>query len=69
MILVQERALTPMSLSDFDIQAYLDNELDWERAKAVLAYIESDPQAKQRYEHLRAQKGLLRDWWQTEKRN
>lgn len=69
MIEIRDKPKMPMSLSDFDIQAYLDNELDWERAKAVLTYIESDPEAKRRYEQLRQQKGMLRDWWQGEKRN
>lgn len=56
-------------LSDFDIQAYIDNELEWERAKAVLAQIESDPALRKRYETLLQMKHSIQNWWRETRRN
>lgn len=50
------------NISDFDIQALIDNELTWEREKEVLSYLEHDPQAKRRYNELSRQKTLLQKW-------
>ena len=50
-------------ISDLDIQALIDQELDHERADQVRAVIQSDPQLKRRYEIFCAQKRLLQDWW------
>lgn len=49
--------------TDFDIQAYIDNELDHEDAKRVQHYIDANPQAARRYEELRKQKKILQLWW------
>jgi anti-sigma factor RsiW len=55
-------------ITDFDIQALVDNELSWEDEKRVRAYIQSNPDAKRRYDELSAQQTALRSWWkQTEK--
>lgn len=56
-------------LSDFDIQAYIDNELEWERAKTVLAQIEADPKLRQRYESLLALKHQVQNWWRETRHN
>ena len=56
-------------LSDYDIQALIDNELDWERAKIVMAHIDTDPTLKKRHTLLLAQKHLLQNWWQAQARH
>jgi anti-sigma factor RsiW len=50
-------------MTDNDIQALIDNELDWESEKHVRASIERDIHAQRRYEELMAQKALLKSWW------
>ena len=55
------------TVSDMDIQALVDNELTWEDEKRVRAFIASDPKAKARYEMLRRQKLLLKEWWESKK--
>ncbi|MCE7887570.1 MAG: hypothetical protein DYH13_08755 [Alphaproteobacteria bacterium PRO2] len=54
---------TRQTITDFDIQALVDNELGWEEEKSVRAHIESDPDARHRYEELIRQKRLLLEWW------
>ncbi len=51
------------NISDFDIQALIDNELDWEEEKRVKLAINRDAQFIERYESLKNQKKLLQDWW------
>lgn len=55
------------TITDFDIQALVDNELNWEQEKRVRLHLDTDPKAKARYEMLRTQKGLLQDWWRGKK--
>ncbi len=51
------------TITDFDIQALVDNELGWEEEKRVWAYIETMPDATRRYKELLTQKRLLQEWW------
>lgn len=55
--------LTELYISDLEIQALVDNQLNWEDAKYALAAIEQSPWAKKRYDELILQKKMLRDWW------
>ena len=55
----------PYSVSDFDIQALVDNELDWESEKVVFEAISQDPKLQARYEQLKAQKKIVQIWWQN----
>lgn len=55
------------TVTDFDIQALVDNELNWEQEKRVRSCIEADPKAKARFELLRQQKNLLQEWWKSKK--
>ncbi len=55
------------TLTDYDIQALVDNELGWEEEKLVRAYIESNHEARKRYDELMRQKSLLRKWWFSKK--
>ncbi len=49
--------------TDYDLQALVDNELEYERAKNVRRYVQTDPVAAERYEELLQQKKLLQLWW------
>lgn len=48
---------------DLEIQALIDNELDWEEEKRVRAAIEKNTCAKKRFEQLKAQKKMIIRWW------
>ncbi len=51
------------NISDFDIQALIDNELDWEEEKRVKSAIDKDAKFIERYKILKDQKKLLQNWW------
>ena len=53
---------TKKHVTDFDIQALVDNELLWEDAKEVMLFLESDAAAMKRYQELMEQKELLKAW-------
>lgn len=55
--------MSSQNITDYDLQALVDNELDWEDQKHVLDYIECTPEAKKRYEELKAQKEVLQRWY------
>lgn len=50
-------------VTDYDIQALIDGELEGDQKQHVLAHIENDKAARQRYEELSHQKRLLQEWW------
>jgi len=50
-------------INDYDIQALIDNELDWEDEKSIRAAIKEDATYTKRYEELKSQKTLLQNWW------
>ncbi len=52
------------NITELDIQALVDNQLEWEKAKEVLVYIDSNRWAQQYYEQLVRQKKLLKVWWE-----
>lgn len=49
-------------VTDYDIQALIDNELDWESEKRIRTHLKHNPAAKRYYEDLMHQKRLLRLW-------
>lgn len=55
--------MSQQTITDFDIQALVDNELGWEQEKSVRVQLEHDAEAKRRYEELCRQKRLLQEWW------
>ena len=55
--------MLPRTITDFDIQALVDNELGREEQKRDRAYIETMPEAGRRYEELLRQKLILQEWW------
>lgn len=51
------------TITDYDIQALVDNELDNKKINIVLHYIAKEPFALKRYKGLIEQKILLNRWW------
>lgn len=56
-------------VTDYDIQALVDNELEHEDAERVRQHIERSNNARQRYEQLLKQKALLMSWWTNGSKN
>ncbi len=52
-----------IKITDREIQALVDNELDSDDARAIKAIILETPAYLRRYEELARQKQLLRGWW------
>ena len=50
-------------ITDWDIQAYIDNELSWEQQKQVLKALETNSELRRHYNDFRRQKELLQLWW------
>lgn len=57
---------TTQPLTDYDIQALVDSQLDWEEEKQIRKWIDSDPALQARYRELMEQKKLLCAWWESE---
>ena len=53
------------AVTDYDIQALVDDELEYEEAKKIRDYVERNPGAKKRYLELFAQKNILKMWWHS----
>ncbi|MCF8496285.1 MAG: hypothetical protein K9G62_06430 [Alphaproteobacteria bacterium] len=51
------------TITDYDIQALVDNELPWEREKEIFSFFEYNRPAAQRYKELCAQKEFLKRWY------
>ncbi len=51
-----------LPITDYDIQALIDNELKWEEEKRIRSFINSNPTALKRYTELKEQKTLLLKW-------
>tara|TARA_B100001971_G_scaffold203015_1_gene217418 strand:- start:209 stop:406 length:198 start_codon:yes stop_codon:yes gene_type:complete len=58
-------------ITDWDIQALIDDELDREQARKMLPRIMADPSLKSRYTELLAQKRLLQTYFnkKTQRKN
>tara|TARA_R110000764_G_scaffold4085_1_gene16900 strand:+ start:13437 stop:13628 length:192 start_codon:yes stop_codon:yes gene_type:complete len=54
--------MTHNFITDYEIQALVDNELEHERAKNILNSMDSNPHVYERYKQLMEQKRLLRLW-------
>ena len=55
--------MSAQNISDYEIQALVDNELDWEKEKRVRAFVDNNARAQERYQELIEQKEILREWW------
>lgn len=55
-------------ITEYDIQALVDNQLDGEAERRVQALLRDDPRLQKRYADLQSQKDLLNQWWQDKKR-
>jgi anti-sigma factor RsiW len=51
------------SITDWDIQALIDNELSAEEQRHVLQALQEDRALQDRYNRLKGQKALLQTWW------
>ena len=56
------------SITDYDIQALVDNELAWEDEKRVRAFLKENPNAYKRYKELAMQRNTLQNWWKNSKK-
>ena len=50
-------------ITDWDIQAYLDNELPTKEQDAITRALQHDADMRRRYNELQRQKDLLKKWW------
>ncbi|MFA5593418.1 MAG: hypothetical protein WC989_08925 [Micavibrio sp.] len=50
-------------VTDYDIQALLDGEMDAELGRKLLEELERDPALYNRYLAYQRQKSLLKSWW------
>lgn len=53
-----------ITVTEQDIEALVDNQLEWEAAKVVLQYIDKNNWAQKYYEEIVRQKKLLNAWWE-----
>lgn len=51
-----------LPITDYEIQAYIDNELEREDAKRIHLFIQSNECARKRYQELKEQKDLIQKW-------
>lgn len=51
------------NITEFDIEALVDSQLDWEREKKVWSVLAHNQMLYEHYKGLVAQKKLLRSWW------
>lgn len=54
------------NVTDYDIQALVDAQLDWDQEKRVWQAIQANSMYQKRYEELIQQKKLLLAWWADE---
>lgn len=55
-----------MTITDWDIQALLDNELCEKVQEDVLRAMRDDISLRTRYNELRRQRDMLRAWWKDQ---
>ncbi len=51
------------NITDSEIQALVDKELEWEEGKRVCEAISCNTDFIKRYNNLKIQKSLLQNWW------
>ncbi len=54
-----------IKIAEYDIEAFIDNELDKKTYHTVLNRLADDPQALKKYKSLFRQKLLLKRWWKS----
>lgn len=59
----QSMGISSEKVTDQDIQAMVDGELDADRAACVAQRIQESPLFQKRYEELNHQRNLLNLWW------
>ncbi len=58
-----------LHISDFEIQAFVDGELEDEKRRKVMLSIMSSPENMARLEELLEQNRRLQEWWAQKKKN
>ncbi len=56
------------NISDFDVQALIDNELSPQRRIQVLEMLNGNIALKKRYQSLLEQRDLLKFWWDSKEK-
>ena len=64
-----KRSAIDMNGTERDIEAYIDGCLEPGEHRRVKEYIETDAEAKEKYEHFKRQKEMLQDWWKRKHHN
>jgi hypothetical protein len=57
--------LDKFKITELDIEALVDSQLDWEREKAIRREIEINPELNKYYKEMLQQKKLIIDWWHS----
>lgn len=52
-------------ISDYDLQALVDDILDQEARQRLLRRVRENPRLWRRLEELRRQKTILKEWWRS----
>lgn len=52
-------------ITDYDLQALVDNALDHEAHRRLMCAVKNDPRLWRRMEDLYYQRLILKEWWQT----
>jgi len=55
------------NITDLDIQAMVDGQLDWGEAQRVRNFIATNAVARQRYLALLQQNRMISEWWQRQR--
>lgn len=62
-MLVLENVMNTSHITDFDIQALVDGEVDDEELARLMDVVNSNPTLYNRYMAYKRQKSLLKSWW------
>jgi anti-sigma factor RsiW len=66
MVIWEDTMATQTTITDWDIQALLDNELSEAEQTAILRAMRDDFALRERYDNLRRQRDALRLWWKSQ---
>jgi hypothetical protein len=60
--------MTTVPITEFEVQALIDSQLNWEEEKRVRKELETNVHLREYYEMLLEQKKLLVLWWEAEQK-
>jgi hypothetical protein len=64
----QSERMTSIPVTEFEVQALIDSQLDWEEEKRVRKELENNPFLRDYYRRMLEQKKLLVLWWESDKK-